>query len=81
VSLECQPKEISKAVGGEQHFGPATGGTFRTFLTPLQRVPRRFFEIFFHMNVGVNCSKGKGKTVSTVTGLEWPTGFQEVKVK
>jgi aerobic-type carbon monoxide dehydrogenase small subunit (CoxS/CutS family) len=22
----------------------------------------------------------KGKAVSTVTGLEWPTGFQEVKV-
>jgi hypothetical protein len=25
-------------------------------------------------------SKGKGKAVSTVTGLEWPRGFQEVKV-
>jgi hypothetical protein len=24
--------------------------------------------------------KGKGKAVSTVTGLEWPRGFQEVKV-
>jgi hypothetical protein len=23
---------------------------------------------------------GKGKAVSTVTGLEWPRGFQEVKV-
>jgi hypothetical protein len=25
-------------------------------------------------------SKGKGKAVSAVTGLEWPRGFQEVKV-
>jgi hypothetical protein len=24
--------------------------------------------------------KGKSKAVSTVTGLEWPRGFQEVKV-
>jgi hypothetical protein len=24
--------------------------------------------------------KKKGKAVSTVTGLEWPRGFQEVKV-
>jgi hypothetical protein len=24
--------------------------------------------------------KEKGKAVSTVTGLEWPRGFQEVKV-
>jgi hypothetical protein len=24
--------------------------------------------------------KGKGKAVSAVTGLEWPRGFQEVKV-
>jgi hypothetical protein len=24
--------------------------------------------------------KGKGKAVSTVTGLEWPRGFQKVKV-
>jgi hypothetical protein len=29
---------------------------------------------------GKGKDKGKGKAVSTVTGLEWPRGFQEVKV-
>jgi hypothetical protein len=26
-----------------------------------------------------NLHKGKGKAVSTVTGLEWPRGFQKLK--
>jgi hypothetical protein len=34
----------------------------------------------FSTEVSTGSSGIKGKAVSTVTGLEWPRGFQEVKV-
>jgi hypothetical protein len=38
-------------------------------------------EVFmWRENTKYICVKKKGKAVSTVTGLQWPTGFQEVKV-
>jgi hypothetical protein len=42
---------------------------------------RRVNEIFNDNHQGCRLrGKAAGKAVSTVTGLEWPRGFQEVKV-